>query len=111
MLRELLRTTLQTAGYGVFTAIDGKEAVDLFNQHRDDIQLVLSDLGLPKLSGYDVFRKMKLKKPDVRFMLASGFMEPQMKIEMSKEGIRDFIQKPYSLYEVLQAVRSILDQK
>jgi PAS domain S-box-containing protein len=109
MLRELLKNILQSAGYRVFTAIDGKEAIDLFRQHRDDIQLVLSDLGLPKLSGYDVFRKMKLMKSDVRFILVSGFMESQTKTEMSKEGIKDFIQKPFSFYTVMLSIRTVLD--
>jgi PAS domain S-box-containing protein len=111
MLRELLRIALQTAGYTVLTAVDGQEAIDLFDQHWGDIQLVLSDVGLPKLSGYDVFRKMKRTKPNLRFILASGFMEPTMKYEIFKEGVKDFVQKPYSVYEVLQAVRTILDRK
>jgi two-component system, cell cycle sensor histidine kinase and response regulator CckA len=111
MLRELLRTSLRSAGYTVLTAVDGQEAVDLFDQHQDEIQLVLSDVGLPKLAGYDVFRKMKRTKPDLKFILASGFMEPQLKSEIFKEGVRDFVQKPYSVYEVLKAIRTVLDQK
>ena len=111
MLRELLKHFLGSAGYKVFTAVNGQEAIDLFEEHCDDIQLVLSDMGLPKISGIDVFRKMKLKKPDVRFILASGSMESQMKTEFFKEGLRDFLEKPYSVYEVLQAVRTILDRK
>jgi signal transduction histidine kinase/ActR/RegA family two-component response regulator len=111
MLRELLKNILQSAGYTVLTAVDGQEAIDLFDQHRDDIQLVLSDLGLPRLSGYDVFRKMKLMKSDVRFILVSGFMESQTKTEMSKEGIKDFIQKPFSFNTVMLSIRTVLDQK
>lgn len=111
LLRELLRTSLRSAGYTVLTAVDGQEAIDLFDQHWRDIQLVLSDIGLPKLSGYNVFRKMKRTKPNLRFILASGSIEPQLKSEISKEGLEDFVQKPYSVYEVLQAVRSILDRK
>jgi PAS domain S-box-containing protein len=111
LLRVLLRTALRSAGYTVLTAVDGQEAIDLFGQHQGDIQLVLSDIGLPKLSGYDVFRKMKRTKPNLRFILASGSIEPQMKSEFSKEGVTDFVQKPYSVYEVLQAVRTILDRK
>jgi CheY-like chemotaxis protein len=79
MLTRLLRTSLQAAGYTVLVAVDGQEAVDLFDQHQDEIQLVLSDVGLPKLTGYDVFRKMKSTKPDLKFILASGFIEPQLK--------------------------------
>jgi PAS domain S-box-containing protein len=111
MLTRLLRTSLQAAGYTVLIAVDGQEAVDLFDQHQDEIQLVLSDVGLPKLTGYDVFRKMKRTKPNLKFILASGFIEPQLKSEILKEGVRDFVQKPYSVYEVLKAIRTILDQK
>jgi CheY-like chemotaxis protein len=110
MLGGLLRTALQTAGYTVLMAVDGQEAIDLFNQHQGDIQLVLSDMGLPKVSGYDVFRKMKSNNPNLKFILASGFMEPQMKSEIFKGGVKDFVQKPYSVYEVLRSIRSILDK-
>ena len=111
MLRELLKNFLRSAGYRVFTAVDGQEAIDLFEEHCEDIHLVLSDMGLPKVSGIDAYRKMKLKKPNLRFILASGFMQSQMKTEFCKEGLEDFLEKPYSVYEVLQAVRNILDRK
>ena len=110
MLRELLRTSLKSAGYTVLTALDGKEALDLFVQHQNEIHLVLSDIGLPKLTGFDVFRAMKRMKPDLKFVLASGFIEPQAKSEIFKEGVKDFVQKPYSVYQVLRTVRSILDK-
>ena len=110
MLRELLRTSLQSAGYTVLTAVDGQEAIDLFEQHRSEIHLVLSDIGLPKLTGFDIFRKMKSMKPDLKFVLASGFIEPQSKSEIFKEGVKDFVQKPYSVYQVLRMVRTILDK-
>lgn len=110
-LRELLKTALQTAGYVVLTAVDGEEAIELFSHHHDDIKLILSDAGLPKLSGYDIFRKMKSRDPNLKFVLASGYVEPRLKSEIFKEGVKDFVQKPYGIYELLRSVRTILDQE
>jgi len=109
LLRELLKTFLSEAGYTVFTAADGKEAIDMYHSNRDMIQLVLADSGLPKISGYDVFRKMKAENPNLKLILVSGFIEPILKDEFTKEGAKGFIQKPYTEADVLHAVRNVLD--
>ncbi len=108
-LRELLKTFLLQAGYGVLTAADGKEAIDVYHNNRDMIQLVLADNGLPKISGYDVFRKMQSENPNLKLILASGFIEPMLKSKFSKEGAKDFLQKPYTEARLLQAVRNVLN--
>ncbi len=110
-LRELLKIFLLNAGYAVLTAADGREAVDVYHNHRDAIKLVLADSGLPKLSGYDVFRKIKTENPDLKFISASGFIEPSLKSEFMKEGAKDFLQKPYTEAQVLWTVRKVLDGK
>jgi two-component system, cell cycle sensor histidine kinase and response regulator CckA len=68
-------------------------------------------MGLPKLSGEKVFMRIKSLNPEVRFILASGFMEPGVKSEILRKGVKDSIQKPYSVDQVLRAVRTILDQE
>ena len=111
MLRGLLETALRNAGYTVLMAADGEEALAMLREQRAKITLVLSDIGLPKLSGFDIFRSMKTVNPQLKFIMSSGFLEPQMKSEIFKEGVRDFIQKPYSVYQVLRSVRDVLDQR
>lgn len=110
MLRELGVTILQDEGYHVLAAKDGIEAVELFEANSDNIGLVVCDLGLPRLSGRDAFMKMKEQKPNVRAIVASGYLEPNVRSEMLKAGVIDTIQKPYDFHDMVAKIRSIIGQ-
>ncbi len=111
LLLKAVRRFLKSFGYSVYVAADGEEAIDVFTRHQDEIALVLSDVGLPKMSGIDVFKKLRSINPQVKVLLASGFFEPDLKQSLKKLGVRGFIQKPYSNDEVLRKLREILDEK
>jgi two-component system cell cycle sensor histidine kinase/response regulator CckA len=108
MLRELGVTILEGEGYHVLAAKDGVEAVELFEANSDSIGLVVCDLGLPRLGGRDAFMRMKEQKPDVRAIVASGYLEPNLRSEMLKAGVIDTIQKPYDFREMLDKIQSII---
>ncbi|PYJ12136.1 MAG: hypothetical protein DMF06_00600 [Verrucomicrobia bacterium] len=108
MLRDLGVTVLEGEGYRVIAAKDGVEAVELFETHRDEIGLVVCDLGLPRLGGREAFLKMKENKPGVRAIVASGYLEPTIRSEMLKAGVLDTIQKPYDFSELLAKIRSAI---
>ena len=72
---------------------------------------MISDVGLPKMSGDQVFLAMKQLDPDVRTILASGYMEPELRAEALRGGVRAFLQKPYDTKMVLTEVRRILDAR
>jgi len=108
-LSELLRSTLEGAGYKVLAEADGGGALATFRKHRDEIALVISDVGLPRMSGDQVFSAMKAIDPSVRAILASGYMEPELRADALRSGVRAFMQKPYEMRRVLTEVRQILD--
>ena len=108
MLRDLGVTILESEGYRVLAAKDGMEAVALFEAHRDDIGLVVCDLGLPRLGGREAFLKMKESRPGVRAIVASGYLEPTIRSEMLKAGVLDTIQKPYDFNDLLTKIRSVI---
>jgi CheY-like chemotaxis protein len=108
MLRDLGVTILEGEGYRVLAAKDGMEAVALFEEHRDDIGLVVCDLGLPRLGGREAFLKMKESRPGVRAIIASGYLEPAIRSEMLKAGVLDTIQKPYDFNDLLTKIRSAI---
>ncbi|MCX6135027.1 MAG: PAS domain S-box protein [Ignavibacteriales bacterium] len=95
MLLDLLQALLEENGYRVLTAKDGMEAVDVYTAHGNEISIVLSDMGLPKLGGWEAFRRMKVMNPQIRCILASGYFDPDLRMDMIKEGAIDFVQKPY----------------
>jgi CheY-like chemotaxis protein len=108
MLRDLGVTILEGEGYRVLAAKDGMEAVAIFEAHRDDIGLVVCDLGLPRLGGREAFLKMKESRPGVRAIVASGYLEPAIRSEMLKAGVLDTIQKPYDFNDLLTKIRSAI---
>ncbi len=108
MLRDLGVTILESEGYRVLAAKDGVEAVALFEAHRDEIGLVVCDLGLPRLGGREAFLKMKESRPSVRAIVASGYLEPTIRSEMLKAGVLDTIQKPYDFNELLAKIRAAI---
>jgi DNA-binding response OmpR family regulator len=108
MLRELGTQVLQSEGYRVLTASDGVEAVETFRTNRDDIGLVVCDLGLPRLNGRDVFMKLREIKPSVRAIVVSGYLEPSQRSEILKAGVIDTVQKPYDFGDLLERIRSVI---
>jgi PAS domain S-box-containing protein len=108
-LTEMLQKILTSKGYNVLTAFDGEEGVSLFTRHQKEIAVVLSDLGLPKFGGEEVAKRVKAIDAKTRVIIASGFIDPEVKAEMQKIGVTHFIQKPYSLVEVTQNVRTVID--
>jgi two-component system, cell cycle sensor histidine kinase and response regulator CckA len=109
MLR-LLERFLSRQGYQVLLAADGEQAIDGYCRHKTEIDVVLLDVGLPKVSGVDVLRKMKKENPDVRVVVASGYLDAQMKTEMYRAGVKAFVDKPYMLPEMLETLRSVTER-
>ncbi|MGA9363894.1 MAG: PAS domain S-box protein [Bacteroidota bacterium] len=109
MMLDLLKNILAGKGYRVMTAKDGAEAIEMYTQHRDQIDLVLMDMGLPKLSGAEALQRLQGINPKVKVILASGYISPHIKSEVLKAGVKHFVQKPYIPQEVLRHIRKVLE--
>jgi len=108
-LLKLLRLFLDDAGYNVMSAKNGEAAVDTYTHHGGEIDLVLTDLGLPGLSGKDEILTLEHINPGVRIICATGYLDPKVKSEMIQAGVKALVNKPYAPQEILQKVRSVLD--
>jgi len=104
-LLYLLKEMLEGEGYRVLTATDGDQAIELYRRENGRISLVLSDMGLPSVGGWEVLQQLKAIDPQVKVILSSGFMDTKVRQDMIKSGARDFIQKPYTPDKVIQQVR------
>jgi len=109
MLRDLLKTFLTGNGYTVLTAQNGEEGLEIYRERRKEISLVLSDMGLPRLGGWEMFQQMKEMDDSVRVILASGYFDPNLKMDLVKAGAKDFIQKPYVPDYILRRIREVID--
>lgn len=110
-LLGMMRALLESKGYGVLVARDGAEAIEVYRNHIQEIALVVTDLGLPMMTGAEEFRRLKEIHPGVRVVFASGFFGPDIKSELVKDGAKDFLQKPYMADDILRTVRNALDRK
>jgi CheY-like chemotaxis protein len=104
----LLKNALRRAGYQSIVAMDGENAIDLYRRHRQQIDIVLMDLGLPRITGADVIRVMKKEDPGIKIIVTTGYLEPELKSELFGVGVKDYIQKPYAVDAVIKAVDSVL---
>lgn len=109
MLLNPLKTELAERGYAVLTASDGAEALEIYRRRWAEINLVFSDLGLPMLDGRQLFEQMKLINPSVKFILCSGYLDAESKSNIFKCGMKEFIQKPFVLDEMMKKIRGVLN--
>ena len=109
MLNELLATMLMSKGYSVMRSWDGRDAVEVYMKNHDRIALVISDMGLPKLSGSEVLPWIKEVDPAVKFILATGYIEPDERSAILQNGASEVILKPYKVSDILKKVREVLD--
>lgn len=110
MLRDVLEEALTMHGYKVLSAADGEEALSILSKEKN-VDIVISDIGLPKLSGEDMLAEMRKHRPNQKAILTSGYVDPQEKERISDDVLTQFLQKPYSLNEVLKKTRDFLDEQ
>ncbi len=103
-LRDFLKTILEESGYKVLLASDGSEGLRIYMEHLSRIDLVLLDMGLPKMSGSEVLAKLMILNPRVRVISASGYVQPEVKAQAYEVGAIDFMPKPYLAEELLAKI-------
>jgi signal transduction histidine kinase/ActR/RegA family two-component response regulator len=106
----VLEKTLLKHGYKVLKATDGDMAVDIHRRDKETIDVVMLDLGLPKMAGLDVLLKIKQEKPDAKVVIASGYLEPELRSEIDRAGVKYFLLKPYMLDEVLKTFQRLIER-
>jgi len=85
------------------------EAIEVFRHHRDEIRLVFSDVGLPKVDGIALGQKLRELKPSLPIILASGYPTKEFRERINELGAQAFLAKPYNAQDILQTVRHALD--
>lgn len=108
LVRRFLCETLRRWNYRILPARDGQEALELFRQHGNDVQLVLCDLIMPRLGGPAVYRWIRDRRPEIPFIFFSGCDEsPVAELDIASGGL--ILRKPVPARELLLRVRQILD--
>jgi CheY-like chemotaxis protein len=103
---EITRAILIKYGYEVFSASDGSEALTLFAQHKDEIDLVLTDFMMPFLDGPATIRALQNIAPDVRIITASGLQENEAVSQQFRHVT--FLSKPFTPEKLLTTIAAAL---
>ena len=109
-IRFLGAQILEEFGYTVLTAADGESGLQLYQQERDKIALVILDLIMPGMGGKRCLEELLKVNPEARVTIASGHSPDRPTREILKNGAKGFVSKPYDLRQMLNVVREILDQ-
>jgi PAS domain S-box-containing protein len=109
-IRDIYSTALKEFGYKIITANSGEDALLIFNENHQSIDLVILDLGMPGMGGFKCMLEMKKTVPDSKIIIASGYSEVFQTEDMLKSGASGFIQKPFKLKSVLEKIREVLDE-
>jgi PAS domain S-box-containing protein len=110
-VRNLTKTILTEAGYTVLEAVDGEDAIKVFTENKDAVQLVLLDVIMPKKNGKEVHNWIKKISPGAKVLFMSGYSADTIfKKGVLEEGL-NFLTKPATPPELLMKVREVIDKK
>jgi CheY-like chemotaxis protein len=109
-VRNVVTDMLQRFGFEILLAEDGRKGVELFQSHADEIVLVLLDMTMPHLDGSEAFREMHRYRPDVPIVLASGYNQQDAITRFAGKGLAGFVQKPFRVDVLREAIRGALGE-
>jgi two-component system, cell cycle sensor histidine kinase and response regulator CckA len=111
IVRKLVREMLETSGYAVLPAADGSEAIRLSDQHAGTIDLLMTDVVMPGLSGQELARRLVGERPDLRVLFTSGYAEDAIANHGVLSPGTAFLEKPFTAAELGRKLRELLDPK
>lgn len=109
MVRQLACEVLTTYGYKVLPAANGGSAFLVCEKHEGRIDLLITDVVMPEMSGLELSARLRMLKPELKVLFMSGYTDNALIHQGMIEG-ENFIQKPFSPLGLVEKVRSVLDQ-
>jgi signal transduction histidine kinase len=109
--RTAVSEALQSYNFSVLSAVDGQEALNIIEKHDGKIDLVLSDLVMPGMSGISLYRELKQNHPDIDMMMMTGYPMSDNTREMLEEGGVTWLAKPIHSRSLVRAVRKVLQRE
>jgi two-component system, cell cycle sensor histidine kinase and response regulator CckA len=107
-VRQLVRETLASKGYHVLEAENGQSGLAVAAAHRGKIDLIITDVVMPGMSGRELADQLVVARPEVRVLYLSGYTEDTIVSEGAIESGKAFLQKPFTLQSLSRKVREVL---
>jgi PAS domain S-box-containing protein len=105
-----VKVALEGEGYSVLQARDGREALTLFDEHADEISLVITDLVMPGMGGEALNAVLQEKKPGLKVIVITGYMFDGGSEALAEQGVSAWLQKPFTMDMISSQVRKVLDR-
>ena len=109
-VRSFAARALGQRGYQVLEASTGTEALDVFESHQGDVDLVVSDVVMPEMDGPTLMEKLRRDRPDLKIIFISGYAEDSFRKHLAENEDFMFLQKPFDLKELAAAVKAALQR-
>ncbi|MFA5181554.1 MAG: response regulator [Syntrophales bacterium] len=106
---KVSKALLEVMGYRVLTARNGQEAIKIYQEHKDAIDIVLLDMIMPGMNGGGVHEKLKEINPDVRVLLLSGYSKDREATAVLASQCNGFIQKPFKINDLSRSIRQAME--
>jgi PAS domain S-box-containing protein len=105
VVRQVCVAMVEALGFKAVEARDGEEAVRIFQDRGNEIDLILIDLTMPRMDGVATSRELRRIRPDVRIVLSSGFNEQDVNKRFAEQKLSGFVQKPYSIHSLEEVLK------
>jgi signal transduction histidine kinase/ActR/RegA family two-component response regulator len=108
-ITEMLKKGLTELGYDVTIFTDGTEVLKKFNYIKENFEIVVTDLTMPKITGIQIAKKIKRNKPDIKVILITAYSDEPLEEYMQSKILDEYLIKPVSAVHVSKAIRKIMD--
>ena len=103
------RQMLEKLGFTVLTAENGKEALEVYKNNQNDIDIVVLDMIMPDMGAADTYDELQSIHPAIKVLLSSGYGADQQTSELLSRGCSGFIQKPFNMQSLSEKIEEILN--
>jgi CheY-like chemotaxis protein len=107
-VRQTAKSALESYGYNVLLASNGREGVSLFRQRNNAIVAVLLDMTMPVMSGEEAFMHLTSIRQNIPVLLSSGYNEAEATRRFTGKGLAGFIQKPYTAASLAEKIKAVI---
>jgi CheY-like chemotaxis protein len=108
IVRNMLENFLGSIGYTVISACNGEEALKIAENHKKPIHVLLTDIVMPGMNGFELAKKIKASLPEIKLLYMSGYNKPTDTNQMTGTN-KNFINKPICIYTIANKLREILE--
>ena len=109
-IRRIAKVLLKKLGFVVLEAANGKEALELYRKNSSEVTLVITDLGMPVMDGYELFYELKNLNPKLPIIVSSGFGDADVCSRIGRDNVAGLISKPYNPVQLREVLKGVVEE-